>query len=60
VPASVASLQVLAGLFARTTGEVDDRWKQFMHFQISRAREYFEASENGVNYLDANARWPVW
>nr|QBX92787.1 phytoene synthase [Tetraselmis suecica] len=56
----ITEKEVLAGLFARTTGEVDDRWKQFMHFQISRAREYFEASENGVNYLDANARWPVW
>lgn len=51
---------MLAGLFARTTGEVDDRWKQFMDFQITRAREYFVISEAGVNFLDGNARWPVW
>mmetsp|Transcript_10540 Transcript_10540/g.27020 ORF Transcript_10540/g.27020 Transcript_10540/m.27020 type:complete len:431 (-) Transcript_10540:120-1412(-) len=57
---NISEKEVLAGLFARTTGEVDDRWKQFMDFQITRAREYFVISEAGVNFLDGNARWPVW
>lgn len=31
-----------------------------MIMQIKRARKYFMESEAGVNYLDANARYPVW
>lgn len=28
--------------------------------QIARAREYFTEAEEGVDYLDVKARWPVW
>lgn len=53
--------EVLKGtLFAPTTGEIDDRWRNFMKFQIARARQYFQAAEDGVNALAADARWPVW
>lgn len=52
--------EVLRGMFAPTTGKIDDRWRAFMQFQIKRAREYFEEAEAGVNLLDADARWPVW
>lgn len=41
-------------------GTVDPRWKEFMKFQITRARAYFEEAEAGVVHLDASARWPVW
>ena len=57
---SVWSLQVLQGLYARSTGQVDDRWVGFMKYQIERARKYFKDSEDGVNMLDKNARYPVW
>ena len=31
-----------------------------MAFQLNRAREWFAKSEDGVNSLAADARWPVW
>lgn len=52
--------EVLTGMFAPTTGKIDDRWRAFMQFQIQRARDYFAEAEAGVNLLDADARWPVW
>lgn len=52
--------EVLRGMFAPTTGRIDDRWKAFMAFQIKRAREIFEEAEAGVNLLEGSARWPVW
>ncbi|WPT14459.1 Phytoene synthase [Picochlorum sp. SENEW3] len=52
--------EVLRGMFAPTTGKIDDRWRAFMQFQIQRARDYFAEAEAGVNLLDADARWPVW
>ena len=42
------------------TGAVDPRWKEFMKFQIARAREVFAEAEAGVNCLHKDARWPVW
>ncbi len=52
--------EVLRGMFAPTTGKIDDRWRAFMQFQIQRARDCFAEAEAGVNLLDADARWPVW
>lgn len=51
---------IRGGLYSPSTGEVDDRWKAFMKFQIARAREVFQEAEDGVNCLHADARWPVW
>jgi phytoene synthase len=43
------------------TGKVvDDRWRRFMKFQIERAHKCFADAEEGVDFLDAKARWPVW
>lgn len=53
-------MQVAIGMFAPSTGKIDDRWQRFMQFQIKRAREYFSQAESGVDFLDKNARWPVW
>ena len=39
--------------------ETDPRWRDFMKFQITRAREYFDMAEDGVLKLEENARWPV-
>lgn len=41
-------------------GQVDERWQEFMKFQIARARSIFEDAEAGVDLLDQKARWPVW
>nr|AAT28184.1 phytoene synthase [Dunaliella salina] len=52
--------QVRAGIHKPSQGKVDERWRKFMKFQIQRAREYFQEAEDGVDYLDVKARWPVW
>ena len=57
---SSCAVQVLTGMFSRTTGQIDDRWQAFMKFQIARARQYFADAEAGVDHLDTDARWPVW
>ena len=31
-----------------------------MAFQLNRAREWFKSSEEGIKWLSADARWPVW
>jgi phytoene synthase len=41
-------------------GVVDERWQEFMKFQIARARKLFEDAEAGVDLLSQEARWPVW
>jgi 15-cis-phytoene synthase len=41
-------------------GVVDDRWRNFMRFQIQRARKYYAQAEKGINRLSEDARWPVW
>jgi len=56
----ISERDVVNGLHAPSTGKMDDRWRRFMAFQISRARQVFEDAEAGVNHLQANARWPVW
>lgn len=47
-------------MFSSHSGRIDDRWQRFMKFQISRARAYFADAEAGVDFLDSDARWPVW
>jgi phytoene synthase len=32
-------------------GEVDARWRDFMRFQVGRARAYYERAAGGVKYL---------
>lgn len=56
----ISESEVLSGMFARSNGRIDDRWRAFMKFQISRARQYFADAEAGVNLLQKDARWPVW
>ncbi len=41
-------------------GKINDKWKALMAFQLKRARDWFELSEEGVKWLSADARWPVW
>ena len=41
-------------------GGINNEWKELMIFQLSRAREWFAKSEEGVHWLSADARWPVW
>ena len=41
-------------------GEVNNQWRMLMKFQLNRAREWFQKSEDGIKWLSADARWPVW
>ena len=41
-------------------GEINTQWKKLMAFQLNRAREWFKSSEEGIKWLSADARWPVW
>ncbi len=41
-------------------GEINTQWKMLMNFQLKRAREWFKKSEDGIKWLSADARWPVW
>ena len=41
-------------------GEINNQWKALMHFQLTRAREWFQKSEDGIKWLSSDARWPVW
>jgi len=41
-------------------GVINSNWKELMAFQLQRAREWFEKSEDGVRWLSQDARWPVW
>ena len=41
-------------------GEINTQWKNLMAFQLRRAREWFKNSEEGIKWLSADARWPVW
>jgi len=41
-------------------GEINNQWKELMNFQLTRAREWFEKSEDGIKWLSSDARWPVW
>ena len=31
-----------------------------MNFQLTRARDWFQKSEEGIKWLSSDARWPVW
>ena len=41
-------------------GKINNDWKALMKFQLQRAREWFARSEEGVRWLSADARWPIW
>jgi len=41
-------------------GNINTQWKNLMAFQLNRAREWFKNSEDGIKWLSADARWPVW
>ncbi len=41
-------------------GKINNQWKNLMAFQLTRAREWFKNSEEGIKWLSADARWPVW
>jgi phytoene synthase len=41
-------------------GRMNDNWRALMEFQLARARDWFARSEEGVRWLSADARWPVW
>ena len=41
-------------------GKINNQWKALMKFQLSRAREWFQKSEDGIKWLSSDARWPVW
>ncbi|KAJ1628061.1 chloroplast phytoene synthase [Pavlovales sp. CCMP2436] len=40
-------------------GEMDDNYTRMMQFQIARARDYFDKSEDGISKLHPSARMPV-
>ena len=56
----IAESEILSGMFSRSNGKIDDRWRAFMKFQIARARSYYREAEVGVQMLQKDARWPVW
>ena len=31
-----------------------------MKFELTRARDWFQKSEDGIKWLSSDARWPVW
>ena len=41
-------------------GNINKPWKNLMAFQLKRAREWFQESEQGIKWLSEDARWPVW
>ena len=41
-------------------GKINKQWKALMNFQLRRAREWFQKSEDGIKWLSSDARWPVW
>ncbi len=41
-------------------GTINKQWKSLMNFQLTRAREWFQKSEDGIKWLSSDARWPVW
>ena len=41
-------------------GEINNEWKALMNFQLTRARDWFKKSEDGIKWLSSDARWPVW
>jgi len=41
-------------------GEINNQWKALMQYQLTRARDWFQKSEDGIKWLSSDARWPVW
>ena len=41
-------------------GKINKQWKALMNFQLTRARDWFQKSEDGIKWLSSDARWPVW
>ncbi len=41
-------------------GKINKQWRALMNFQLTRAREWFQKSEDGIKWLSSDARWPVW
>ena len=41
-------------------GVINNQWKELMNFQLKRARDWFQKSEDGIKWLSSDARWPVW
>jgi len=41
-------------------GKINKQWKELMNFQLTRAREWLQKSEDGIKWLSSAARWPVW
>ena len=41
-------------------GKINNQWRMLMNFQLTRAREWFKKSEDGIKWLSSDARWPVW
>jgi 15-cis-phytoene synthase len=39
---------------------LNPQWREFMKFQIDRARRYYREAEVGIRALETDARWPVW
>ena len=36
-------------------GEINNQWKALMHFQLKRARDWFQKSEDGIKWLSSDA-----
>ncbi|MBO6974922.1 MAG: phytoene synthase [Prochlorococcus marinus CUG1435] len=41
-------------------GEINNQWRALMNFELKRARDWFQKSEDGIKWLSSDARWPVW
>ena len=41
-------------------GEINNQWRALMKFELTRARDWFQKSEDGIKWLSSDARWPVW
>lgn len=41
-------------------GVNDERWRNLMHFQIARTRQFYNRAEKGIGCLSPDARLPVW
>ena len=41
-------------------GTINENWKALMAFQLARARDWFQQSEEGIKWLSIDARWPIW
>ena len=40
-------------------GQVDDRWRAFMRFQIARNRQLYEEARPGIEMLDTDGRFAI-